>query len=384
MPKPILFTAFEPSGDAVAAALTAELKRRYADLQIYALGGDRIAGAGGHLIENTTEDPVMLAGAVRQMATHRRRLRRLAAWLAKHELSAVVPTDSPAANWSICRLVRRLQPQTKIIHLAAPQLWAWAPWRIGKLRRLTDLVLCLLPFETQWFCSRGVKATFVGHPIFETPLCPDTAFDPWCDQEEHSNRIKLAILPGSRSAEIKSNYPTMIATAMDLADKQDQKIYAAVAAMNETRRQQVESMTPPQSTLSLSITCSRTDQVLQWADVALVVSGTATLQVLRHRVPMVTMYHVNRWSWHLIGRFLIQTRTFTLPNLIGQSLGLKQVVPELVPHFGKIGPVRAALEPILTQKRLRQQQRAGFDEIAQVFAQKKFSEVAASALIDAL
>src|SRR5699024_836891 len=102
-----------------------------------------------------------------QALQHRTRLKRLAKWMRADDcnLAAVVAVDSPAANWSICKLARRHQPQAIILHLAAPQLWAWGEWRIRKLRRLTDGVLCPLPFAPAWFAARRVIPVFGGHPL---------------------------------------------------------------------------------------------------------------------------------------------------------------------------------------------------------------------------
>jgi lipid-A-disaccharide synthase len=89
-------------------------------------------------------------------------------WLQTHPVALHVPVDSPAANFPICKIAKK--SGARVVHLVAPQVWAWAEWRVNKLRRLTDLVLCLLPFEEQWFAMRGVKARFVGHPLFDEPL----------------------------------------------------------------------------------------------------------------------------------------------------------------------------------------------------------------------
>ncbi len=164
----LLFTAFEPSGDCLAAPVIDTIRRREPQVPIWAFGGGRMEAAGATLIERTTDRAVMLAGIAVQARRHQRRLAALKRWLADHPLAVHVPVDSPAANWSICRLVRRQASDASIVHLAAPQLWAWATWRVRRLRRLTDRVLCLLPFEPAWFARRGIPGVFVGHPLFDT------------------------------------------------------------------------------------------------------------------------------------------------------------------------------------------------------------------------
>ena len=117
--------------------------------------------SGAELIESTTDRAMMLAGAATQAYEHLKRLGRLKKWLLDNKITAFVPTDSPAANWSICAKVRRHQPEAKVVHLVAPQLWAWAPWRVKKLRRLTDHV----------FVSSTVRAGVVRRAGCAIDIC---------------------------------------------------------------------------------------------------------------------------------------------------------------------------------------------------------------------
>ncbi|MCC6680259.1 MAG: hypothetical protein IT445_05085 [Phycisphaeraceae bacterium] len=360
----ILFTAFEPSGDALAAALIARLIRDGCTRPIFALGGAKMQAAGATLIENTTQKAVMLAGAVAQAMEHRRRVQRLAAWLNDHPVALHVPTDSPAANWVICKLVRRQSAQAKIVHLAAPQLWAWAPWRIGKLRRLTDLVLCLLPFEPDWFQQRGVQAQFVGHPLYDECRIPNV--------ECRIDPAGLALLPGSRSSEIARNWPTM----REALNMLDQPVRANIAAVDDMRAEQIKQL----GHADIPIFVGQTDRLLAGARAALVVSGTATLQCARHHVPMVSLFNVVRWQWQLAGRWLVRTRTFTLPNLIGEALGIERVIPELVPHFGDPRPVAEAVQSVLHDEAERRRQMDAFARFDDLFGSARFCETAAAAL----
>lgn len=358
----ILFTAFEPSGDDHASGVIATLKQMYPHVTIYAMGGPKMEAAGAQLIETTTEHAVMLAGVIGQAYAHKKRVGRLRKWLASHNIIAHVPVDSPAANWSICEAVRQFQPKAKILHLVAPQLWAWAPGRIVKLRRLTDHVMCLLPFEPAWFGERGVEATFVGHPLFDKPRrsgegttlgLPSTASP------------KLALLPGSRRGEMKKNWPTMMAAVGELRKK-----YPQLTAVGALRDEKAIAMLPGKGKMlppGVVVRTGQTEAVLDWADAVLVVSGTATLLVAAYRKPMVTMFNVSRLQWHLLARWLVKTRTFTLPNLIGESLGLGRVVPELVPHFGEVDAVVDALEPLLSDEGARQRQSMLLDQVISPF-----------------
>ena len=375
-----LFTAFEPSGDALAAAVIAQLKALRPDEPIWALGGPRCRAAGAEMLEETTEHAVMLFDSLRLLQAHRRRLSRLERWLEAHPIAGLVPTDSPAANWSICKLVRRRQRQAQIVHLAAPQLWAWAPWRIDKLRRLTDHLLCLLPFEPAWFERRGVPATFVGHPLFAEAR-PATA------PAAAGQSPRLALLPGSRTNEIKKNWPTMRA-ACDVLQGRHAGLTARVAALDERSAaliHDVERRTRGAAPLPATITVQpgQIGAVLDWCDAVLVVSGTAALEVATYGKPMVVLYNISaveRLIYHALRRWMFDTTTLSLPNLVAEWQGLGRVVPEFVPHDGRVDPVVRALEPLLVDPAARQRQCASLAQVVAAFADGDFSRTAARLL----
>lgn len=374
----ILFTAFEPSGDHIAAALIRELKRREPDRPVYGLGGPDMHNAGAELIETTTDRAAMLLGAAAQARQHWLRLGRLKQWLAEHRIGALVPTDSPAANWSICAMVRKHQPHARIVHLVAPQLWAWAPWRVRKLRRLTDHVLCLLPFEPDWFSRRGVKASFVGHPLYDR-IAPQKS--PPAQDLPVTNGPKVALLPGSRHSEVSRNWPTML-EAYKRLHAAHPGLKAVVAASDIARAHQVELMSPmgvlPRA---MRMVTGDADAVLNWADAALVVSGTATLHAAAHGTPMVVVYNVKRYEWHLVGRWVVTTRTLSLPNLIGESMGLGRIVPELMPHFGDVDALTRTVEPLLHKGEARAKQHRAFATIRERFTQQRFARAATEVLL---
>ena len=407
-PPRILFTAFEPSGDALAAAVVDKLNRLQPGMEIHGLGGPKMQAREVRMIETTTHHAAMFLGVASLAYAHYKRLKRLKKWLKQNPIDLLVPVDSPAANWSICRLVRRYQPSARIVHLAAPQLWAWAPWRIRKLRKFTDHVLCLLPFEPQWFSTRGVPASFVGHPIFAPPpesSKPPESIDPHnsriqlklpprdsqgCSLKINSKipppsdrggeRLVLALLPGSRVSEIRSNGPAMLQAAARLHERHPQLI-CQVAAVDEQAAGLIQQIIandigqPAPGWLWIKV--DRVDEILSTSDAGLVVSGTATLLTAARRVPMVVVYYVNPWVWRLAGRWLMRTPFFALPNLISNALGLGRAVPEWVPHFGQVKPIVEELEAILCDKGRRLRQQQVFDQIIHAFEGFSYSDLAA-------
>jgi len=383
----ILFTTFEPSGDALAARTITTMLQRRPDLHIYALGGPKMAEAGARVIETTTAHASMFLETVAQAWSHHRRLCRLKKWLKSNKIDALVPVDSPAANWSICGLVRRYQPRARIVHLVAPQLWAWASWRIRRMRRLSDKALCLLPFEPVWFQQRDMPATFVGHPVFDAAAQPTDA-GAAARPALPDGSPRLAMLPGSRTGEVKKNWPTMLAAFDQLKDKHPE-LTGVVASLDQRTEKIIRSMLgksqrPGGGRDDLTVVTGQTDAVLKWCDAALVKSGTVTLQVAARRVPMVTMYNMSYLFVQLLGRWLIFTRTFTLPNLVSEWAGLGRVVPELIPHFGEVTPVVREVDALLGDTAAARMQREGLSRIADYFTDKHFAEDSAREILGML
>ncbi len=378
-PPTILFSSFEPSGDALAAAAIAGLRQAEPGLRVVGLGGARMQAAGAELLEITTHRGAMFLDTLVQAWSHMRRIARLRRWLAANRIDALIPVDSPAGNWSVCKAVRQAHPRARIVHLVAPQVWAWASWRVRRLRRLSDHVLCLLPFEEQWLVNRGVRATFVGHPAFD-PEEPE----PGPGREGlPKQRPRLALLPGSRSTEIERNWPTML-EAFDRLLRAHRGLHGAVAALDEKAEAMLRGIAGRRGWPSqLTLMTGRTEAVLDWCDVALVASGTVTLQVAARLKPMVVMYNMNVPT-AIIASWLVRTRTFSLPNLVSEWAGLGRAVPELVPHFGKVGPVVQEVDRILRSPEVAERQRQVLGEVIARFRGRRFAEAVQRELLAAI
>ncbi|MCC5829336.1 MAG: hypothetical protein JJU36_07795 [Phycisphaeraceae bacterium] len=359
----ILWTAFEPSGDDLTAAVIAGLVNRRPDWRHFAMAGPKTERAGASMVEVSTLRPVMGLDSLWEVGRHLARLKRLKRWLKEHPIDLLVAVDSPSANGSVCALVRKLQPQCRIAHLVAPQYWAWGPWRIRKLRRRTDHVMCLLPFEPEWFGRRGVRATFVGHPATARTYWPEV--DPQVVDGLPRGTVKLAILPGSRRSEIEKNGPLMF-EAFNRLRSRHPGIAGAVAAfdMELGRRLQVigeRVCGGPLKRYGIKIVVGRVGEVLTWSDVAMVTSGTATLHAAVHQVPMVVIYRLNRLSWWLVARWIIRTRRFAIPNLVNPDA--LPVVTELVPYFGRIRDLVEAVDPLIRGQAVRESMRQRLAEV---------------------
>lgn len=401
-PKGILFTSFEPSGDDHASAVIAELKRRHPALPIYAWGGPKMERAGATIVERTGENAVIGVPGCGKILEHIKINKRVKCWLKQGLVNLHVPVDSPAANFPLCKLAKAAG--LRVVHLVAPQVWAWGRWRIKKLRRLTDYVLCLLPFEENWFIARGVQARFVGHPLFDHPLDEahldrraaeieeqvrqslgrdDAASPSRSSAPLTGTRIKLALMPGSRPKEINACFPMLFDAFMRLKDDFPNTT-AVVAATKPSVALKLREMGERLGRAraggegggwpsGLTIVSEDTDSVVRWCDFALVVSGTVTLQIAKQARPMVAVYRPNIVAYWLIMRWVISTDLITLPNLIAG----RRILPELIPHFGNGEALAVEVIKLLRREGYADDQRAELRKVCDLFKGKNAAIAAA-------
>jgi lipid-A-disaccharide synthase len=369
----ILFTAFEPSGDDHAAAVIAELRRRHPHMPLYAWGGPRMERAGATIVERTGDDAVIGMPGLQKVQEHRRMNRRIDAWMLQHRPMLHVPVDSPGANFSVCAIAKR--HGIKVVHLVAPQIWAWGRWRIGKLRRRTDLVLCLLPFEESFFLKRGVHARFIGHPLFDV-------IPPESDLAQRAAKYapgspRIALMPGSRPAELTNSFPLLLAAFRQLRSAYP----GAAGVVAATKPSVAEHLRAMAAQLggwpeALEISSGDADGVIRWCDLALVKSGTITLQITRQRKPMVVFYKGSPLLYYSLAKWLVATKFFTLPNVLAHRI----IVPEFVPHFGGPEEIVAAARHLLDHPEAAYLQQEELGRVAAMFAGRNAAASAADAI----
>jgi lipid-A-disaccharide synthase len=340
----IFLSAADISGDAHAAGLIEALRRRLGDVRFVGVGGPRMTAAGCELLAEPARRAAMLAKTVPQVFYYLGVLRRAARGMSECRPAVFVPVDSPALNWHLARAARRRG--VPVTYYIAPQVWAWAPWRVRKLRRLTDAVACILPFEEQYLRARGVNARFVGHPLFDD-LPP--AELPDLGEAAAAGRWRIALLPGSRRSEINAHAPAL-AAVMDRLRRRHGRAEFTFTALDDASAEIIRRRTGRND---LPIEIGKTSEVLSRCHFAVAASGTVTLQVAHFGVPMVIFYHASRWAYRLLRRWLIQTPHLSLVNILAGE----QLVPELMPWHGDIDGLAAAAEGMLddleTLKRLR-------------------------------
>jgi lipid-A-disaccharide synthase len=317
----IFLSAGEPSGDLHAANLMRSLRARGPHLDCVGFGGERLAAAGCELLFPLSDLAVVGFVRVLAHATSFLELLSRADRYFRHERpDAVVLIDFPGFNWWIARRARF--HGIPVYYFVPPQLWAWAPWRVKRMQRFVDHVLCTLPFEQAWYAERGLEAHYVGHPYFDELRQQRLKQDFLKRQRERGGPI-VALLPGSRNQEVARNWPMMAAAAERIAAQRPDARFL-VASYKESQRQSVEAQLRGKI-LPVETYVGHTPEIIHLADAAIAVSGSVGLELLWHGTPSAVCYQVSSFDLWLASK-LKTARFISLVNLLAE----KELFPEFL------------------------------------------------------
>ena len=310
----VFFSVGEPSGDLHGSNLVTALRRRQPDLQCVGYGGPKMCSAGVSLHADLTELAVMGIGPVLgHLPKFLALLSRADRYFRHAQPDAVVLIDYPGFNWWIAR--RAKVHGLPVYYYGAPQLWAWARWRVRKMRRLTDHVLCKLPFEQSWFRRHGCHATYVGHPYFDQ-LSDQKLDETFLARYRHSSGPLVTILPGSRRHEIKANLKCFLRGARLIRQTVPDARFA-IASYNERQARMAQDICRRES-MEIDVIAGRTQELIHLAHCCMACSGSVSLELLFHGKPTVIHYWVNRLAYHLL-RPLIKVKYITLVNMLADD-----------------------------------------------------------------
>jgi lipid-A-disaccharide synthase len=310
----IFLSCGEASGDRYGAALLAALRRECPGVRVSALGGPALAAAGAEMVASSEPISVMGFGEVLgRLGPILRTRREVWRHLASGGVDLVVPIDFPGFNLRLARAARRRG--LPVFYVVPPQLWAWAPWRLRSLRRDVTQLGTILPFEPQWFAERGVDVVHLGHPLME-----DYAEYPFEARRRVRERrlldpdtpVTLGVVPGSRRQEIERLLPIM-------------KV-AAGMVQSWLGRRRVKTIVSRAPGVDVSLLCQLAGDDVQidetplvdlWErlDVAMICSGTASLEAALAGVPFALAYRTSRLNY-TVARRLVHVPYIGLANLI--------------------------------------------------------------------
>jgi lipid-A-disaccharide synthase len=317
----IFFSAGDPSGDQHAAHLIRELQKRRPDIRCTGFGGPQMKAAGCELHFQLTDLAVM--GVLRVIPLLRKffKLARQAEdYFNESRPDAVILVDFPGFNWSIAR--RAKEAGIPVFYFLPPQIWAWASWRVKRMKKYVDHVLCGLSFEPDWYAARGMQVEFVGHPFFdEVASCQlDEEF---CARQQSSAEKIVGILPGSRNHEVKSNFPEFL-KVIERCEAQYGDTKFLVANYRESQKEYCEKLYRKRGkTMPIEFHVGKTSEIIEIADCCAMVSGSVSLELLARTTPAVIIYKCGLLLF-LMAHALREIDYFSLPNLFAN----REVYPE--------------------------------------------------------
>jgi lipid-A-disaccharide synthase len=365
----------EPSGDLYAGALVTALRAREPGIEVFGLGGEKFAAAGGRLIADFLGLSVTgLTEALRVLPRSWATYKKLVETARKEKPDALVVIDYPDFNFRLMRKVKRLG--VPVIYYVSPQLWAWRPRRIVTMKRIVDRVLPIFPFEEELYRREKMDVRFVGHPLIDlvTPKLGREAFLRKLNLDPSAPVV--ALLPGSRPNELKRLVP-VIAQAIPAMVAAIPRVQFVVARAPHLAGELFEGF--GLTAVALRIVEGETDEVLNAADVVVTASGTATVQTALHGKPMVVLYQLSPMTYRL-GKPLARVDMYAMVNLIAG----RRVVKELIQDECTPEAVATETLRILTDDAYRAEMIDALATVRQRLGGPGASDRAAEAVLDVI
>ncbi|MCB9849431.1 MAG: lipid-A-disaccharide synthase [Phycisphaerales bacterium] len=342
---PVVFiSAAEPSADLHGSKLIRAVREQDPSVRFVGIAGPLMREAGCEVVFDMTSHAAMLAGVFKVAPHAWEMLKRSKAYLRSNPVDLAVVIDSPTLNLPVAKYARR--NRVPVLYYIAPQVWAWGKVRVYRVRRRTNRLGVILPFEEAFFRRYGIQADYVGHPLFDT-LAQRVISD--CDVA--AVRAKgsplITILPGSRKHVVDEVFGGQLEVA-DAILEQHPDAHFAISVANERTLPIVEEALA-KTNIPYSLHRDANGVLMSASDLALVASGTASLETAYYHLPMIVMYNTTRLGWYALGKWAVCTKHLSLVNILAD----REIVPEFMPFYRSTEPIkRAALDLLGNPERL--------------------------------
>lgn len=328
----IYVVAGEVSGDRLASDLVRALKKRNPELKVYGVGGPMLRAAGQEQSFDLARHAVVgLTDVLKNLPKFLKFFRQVKAEIAQRKPDVVILVDYPGFNLRLAKALHRENPPPAVVYYVSPQVWAWKAGRAKTMEKILERLLVIFPFEVEWFSRQApkLKVKWVGHPLA----------DRWIEQGKARAAEEIpciALLPGSRPKEIARHWPLLLETAARIAREQRNVQFVTLATGPEMRQRLEEEWSKhPTSGVSLDIVSGQSLTLLNRCTLAIVASGTATLECAMAGLPMLVIYKTS-WFTYLLGRLLVKLPYLSMVNVLAGE----KVVPEFLQ--GAANPERLA------------------------------------------
>lgn len=353
--KTIMIIAGEASGDMHGASLVREMLKINPALSFYGIGGKRMREEGVELFADASEMAVVgLTEAVSKLGSILTTMTKMKRSLDDRHPDLVILIDYPDFNLSIAKAASARG--IKVLYYISPQVWAWRQGRIKQIKKTVTTMAVILPFEVEFYSRKNFAVDYVGHPLLDVVKISDSKTEIRRTFDLDENRDTIAILPGSRLAEVNKLLPELLRAAEILKHEMPDTQFVLPLAETLEEKRVIEIIS--KFKIEVKVISGRTYDLIACSDLVLVASGTATLEVALLRVPMIIVYKVSLLSYW-IGRLIVDIKNIGLVNIIAG----KTIVPELIQ--GEASGERIAREAlsILNNGERKQEMIKALDEI---------------------
>ncbi len=335
--------AGEASGDLLGAGLIGAIQKRFPDATFEGVGGDKMKALGFDSFFPLERLAVMgLVEPLKRLPELLRMRRQLKRHFVQNPPDVFIGIDSPDFNLNLEKHIKRAGIKT--VHYVSPSVWAWRQGRIKTIKSCVDLMLTLFPHEERFYHEHQVPVICVGHMLADSiPLNPQTVSAKRSLNLEKSGKRYIALLPGSRSTEVKQLWPCFLQVAQQLCNELPDLEFI-VACASDSRKAEILSELEKYNHLPIQVYDGRAQDVMLASDVVLMASGTASLEAMLLKKPMVICYRLAALSYFLLSR-LVKVKYIGLPNLLAG----RQVVPEYIQNQASPDNLAQALRFYLQQ-----------------------------------
>ena len=342
MPKvAIMIVAGERSGDIYGAGLARALQARLPGLEVFGCGGDALRQAGADTVVDAHQ--LSLAGIteiISGIPRVYRAFRRLLEEVDHRKPQLAILIDFPDFNLRMARQLKKRK--VPVVYFVSPQVWAWRKRRVQKLKARIAKMIVIFDFEEEIYRRAGVPVEYVGHPLVDMVRPHLTREQFFAKVDLDASVPTVALLPGSRKQEMTANLPVMLDAATRLTLHHQLQFIVAVAPTIDPGWVETTRLECYVGRATVRAAVHATYDALQHADVAVVASGTATLEAALRERPMVVVYRVSPITW-LVGKFLVNVPFYSMVNILAK----KEIVPELMQHDFSAANVAARVEYLL-------------------------------------
>jgi lipid-A-disaccharide synthase len=323
MTQSILIVAGERSGDIYGARLAGALRTRLPEAGIFGCGGELMRAAGVETIVDSHQFAMVgITEVVCGLPRAYRGFHALIAEAERRQPELAILIDSPSLNMRLAKALKRRN--ITVVYFISPQIWAWKRWRLGQLKKRIDKMLCIFDFEEPIYRRAGISVQYVGHPLVDTvrPSLTREAFFAQAGLEP--NVPTVALLPGSRHIELEFNLETMLeAAALAAAGRRIQFVLAVAPALDPEwiKARLLKRWEAPIVVRAVSANYD----ALRYSDLAVVASGTATVEAALLECPMVVVYRVSAVT-AFFARFMVDVPFYSMVNLLAGKAVVKELI----------------------------------------------------------